>query len=82
MTGVLLLFRRMSPASMPGMGGTEYICYKKDSNFSFKSIKIPIPYFSHLLADYFDGQEVTAYEKKLLYGISKVSEYLTPDHSL
>ena len=55
-----------------GHGGTEYICYKKDSNFSFKSIKIPIPYFSHLLADYFDGQEVTAYEKKLLYGISKV----------
>ena len=55
-----------------GHGGTEYICYKKDSNFSFKSIKIPIPYFSHLLADYFDGQEVTAYEKKLLNGISKV----------
>ena len=55
-----------------GRGGTEYICYKKDSNFSFKSIKIPITYFSQLLADYFDGQEVTAYEKKLLNGISKV----------
>jgi len=55
-----------------GHGGTEYICYKKDSNFSFKSIKIPLSYFSHLLADYFDGQEVTAYEKKLLGGISKV----------
>ena len=55
-----------------GHGGTEYICYKKDSNFSFKNIKIPISYFSHLLADYFDGQEVTAYEKKLLNGISKV----------
>lgn len=55
-----------------GHGGTEYICYKKDSNFSFKSIKIPITYFSQLLADYFDGQEVTAYEKKLLNGISKV----------
>lgn len=55
-----------------GHGGTEYIYYKKDSNFSFKSIKIPITYFSQLLADYFDGQEVTAYEKKLLNGISKV----------
>ena len=55
-----------------GHGGTEYICYKKDSDFSFKSIKIPIPYFSQLLSDYFDGQEVTAYEKKLLTGISKV----------
>mgnify|MGYP002983883933 FL=1 len=55
-----------------GHGGTEYICYKKDSNFLFKSIKIPVSYFSHLLADYFDGQEVTAYEKKLLNGISKV----------
>ena len=34
-----------------GHGGTEYICYKKDSKFSFKSIKIPVTYFSHLLAD-------------------------------
>ena len=56
-----------------GHDGTEYICYKKDSNFSFKSIKIPIPYFSQLLADYFDGQEITVYEKKLLNGIAKVS---------
>lgn len=24
-----------------GHGGTEYICYKKDSEYSFKSIKIP-----------------------------------------
>lgn len=55
-----------------GHDGTEYICYKKDSNFSFKSIKIPILYFSQLLSDYFDGQEVTVYEKKLLNGISKV----------
>ena len=35
-------------------------------------IKIPIAYFSQLLTDYFDGQEATAYEKKLLDGISKV----------
>lgn len=55
-----------------GHGGTEYICYKKDSAFSFKSIKIPIAYFSHLLADYFDGQEAIAYEEKILGGISKV----------
>src|SRR5699024_646340 len=55
-----------------GHGGTEYICYKKDSNFLLNSIKISFSYFSHLLADYFDGQEVTAYEKKLLNGISKV----------
>lgn len=55
-----------------GHGGTEYICYSKDSNFSFKSIKIPINYFSRLLSDYFDGQEAAAYEKKLLSGISKV----------
>ena len=55
-----------------GHGGTEYICYKKDSSFSFKSIKIPIIYFSQLLADYFDGREVAVYENKLLNGISKV----------
>lgn len=55
-----------------GHGGTEYICYKKDSNFFFKTIKIPIVYFTQLLSDYFDGQEVTAYKKKLLDGVSKV----------
>lgn len=55
-----------------GHGRTEYICYKKDTNFSFKSIKIPIPYFSQLLSDYFDGAEVAAYKKKLLNGLSKV----------
>ena len=55
-----------------GHGGTEYICYRKDSSFSFKSIKIPIVYFTQLLSDYFDGQEVTVYEKKLLKEISKV----------
>ena len=47
-----------------GHDGTEYICYKKDSNFSFKSIKIPIPYFSQLLADYFDGQDQNTQEPK------------------
>lgn len=56
-----------------GHGATESICYKKDGSFSFKSIKIPIRYFSRLLSDYFDGQEVAAYEKKLFSEISKVS---------
>ena len=54
-----------------GHGGTEYICYKKDSNFSFKSIKIPIPYFSHLLADYFDGQEVPLTKRNFWAGFLK-----------
>ena len=40
--------------------------------FEKRYLLIPLSYFSHLLADYFDGQEVTAYEKKLLGGISKV----------
>ena len=55
-----------------GHEGTEYICYKKDSNFFFKSIKIPTVYFTQLLTDYFEGQEVTTYKKKLLREISKV----------
>lgn len=55
-----------------GHGGTEHICYTKDSHFSFKSIKIPISYFTQLLSEYFDGQETAAYERKLLDGISKV----------
>ena len=55
-----------------GHGGTEYICYKKDCNFSFRTIKIPMAYFMQLLSDYFDGQELTVYKKKLLEGISKV----------
>ena len=67
-----ITIRKNESCIYAGHGGTEYICYKKDSNFYFKSIKIPTTYFSHLLADYFDGQEVAAYEKKLLNGISKV----------
>ena len=50
----------------------EYICYKKNSDFSFKTIKIPITYFAQLLSEYFEGQEVTVYRKKLLEGISKI----------
>lgn len=67
-----ITIRKNESCIYAGHGGTEYICYKKDSNFYFKSIKIPTTYFSQLLADYFDGQEVAAYEKKLLNGISKV----------
>lgn len=55
-----------------GHGETEYICYKKDGNFFFKTIKIPTAYFMRLLSDYFDVQELTLYKKKLLEGISKV----------
>lgn len=55
-----------------GHKGKEYICYKKNSNFSFKTIKIPITYFVQLLSEYFDGQEITVYRKKLLEGISKI----------
>ena len=50
----------------------EYICYKKNSDYSFKTIKIPITYFAQLLSEYFEGQEVTVYRKKLLEGISKI----------
>ncbi len=55
-----------------GRGETEYICYTKESDFSFKSIKIPVAYFKGLLSDYFDGQEADVYQKKLLGGLSKV----------
>ncbi len=60
-----------------GHGGTEYICYKKDSEFSFKSIKIPLTYLTHILEEYFEKCEATVYEKKLLNEISKVS--VTPN---
>ena len=55
-----------------GHGETEYICYKKDGDFSFKTIKIPVAYFTQMLSEYFDGQELMVYKKKLLDGISKV----------
>lgn len=55
-----------------GHGGTEYICYKKDSEYSFKSIKIPLTYFRHILEEYFEKCEATVYEEKLLNEISKV----------
>lgn len=56
-----------------GHGKMESLCYAQNSDFYFKNIKIPVPYFKRLLQDYFEDGEITVYEKKLLTGISKVS---------
>mgnify|MGYP002570582074 FL=1 len=56
--------------------GKWSLCYAQNSDFYFKNIKIPVPYFKRLLQDYFEDGEITVYEKKLLTGISKVS--ITP----
>ncbi len=59
-----------------GHGKMESLCYAQNSNFAFKNIKIPVSYFKQLLGDYFEDSEISAYEKKLLTGFSKVS--ITP----
>ena len=59
-----------------GHGKMESLCYAQNSDFYFKNIKIPVPYFKRLLQDYLEDGEITVYEKKLLTGISKVS--ITP----
>ena len=59
-----------------GHGKTEYLCYRKDADFRFKNIKLPVSYFEMIMKDYFGDTEMDAYEKKLLTGISKVS--ITP----
>lgn len=59
-----------------GHGQTEYTSYIKDCDFSFKSIKIPFPYFTGLLSEYFESRELMAYQKKLFTTLSKVS--ITP----
>ena len=59
-----------------GHGKMESLCYAQNSDFYFKNIKIPVPYFKRLLQDYFEDGEITVYEKKLLTGISNVS--ITP----
>ena len=51
----------------------EYLCYSGKTDFLFKNIKIPMPYFHKILNDYFEDSEIDAYEKKLLTGISKVN---------
>ena len=56
-----------------GHGKMEYLCYSGKTNFLFKNIKIPMPYFHKILSDYFEDSEIDAYEKKLLTEISKVS---------
>ncbi|MDO4296156.1 MAG: AraC family transcriptional regulator [bacterium] len=53
-------------------GGSEAICYRKNHNYCFKSIKIPASYFWELLSDYFEGQELLVYKKKLWEEYSKV----------
>lgn len=41
----------------------ESLCYAQNSDFYFKNIKIPVPYFKRLLQDYFEDGEITVYEK-------------------
>ena len=60
-----------------GHGKMESLCYAQNSDFYFKNIKIPVPYFKRLLQDYFEDGEITVYEKKLLTGISWDGEYRT-----
>lgn len=48
-----------------GHGNTEFACYAKHRDFHFKNIKIPTGYFSPIIKDYFEEEEVTAYEEKL-----------------
>lgn len=59
-----------------GCGKTESICYSQKRGFYFKSLKIPMRYFSSLLSDYFDNKELQSCEKKLFTGFSKVK--ITP----
>ena len=59
-----------------GHGKMEYLCYSGKTDFLFKNIKIPMPYFHKILNDYFEDSEIDAYEKKLLTDISKVN--ITP----
>lgn len=59
-----------------GHGKMESLCYTKNSNFTFKNIKIPISYFRELLQNFFEESEIAAYEKKLITGFSKV--HITP----
>ncbi len=59
-----------------GHGKTEYAWYEKNSSFSFKSIKIPVKYFSRLLSDNFEKSEIEMYTGKLYTGVLKVN--ITP----
>lgn len=59
-----------------GHGKTEYLCYSGKCDFLFKNVKIPIPYFTKILNDYFESSEIDVYEKKLMDGVSKVK--ITP----
>ena len=41
----------------------EYLCYSGEERFPFKNIKIPMPYFLKILNDYFEDDEINAYEE-------------------
>lgn len=59
-----------------GHGKMESLCYAQNSDFYFKNIKIPVPYFKRLLQDYFEDGEITVYEKNLFLE-SKIHELLS-----
>lgn len=56
-----------------GHGQLEHVCYGKNRDFSFRSIKIPVSYFSKLLDDYFGTDETRIYKKKLYHEVSTVA---------
>ncbi|MDO4281317.1 MAG: AraC family transcriptional regulator [Peptococcaceae bacterium] len=59
-----------------GHGKIESLCYGGKREFLFKNIKLPVAYFSRILAEYFDAREAAIYEARLYSGIEKIA--LTP----
>lgn len=59
-----------------GHGKIETVCYGGNRHFLFKSVKIPIAYFNHLMESYFEEREIETYQDKLFHGVSKIN--ITP----
>ena len=59
-----------------GHGKTEYLCYRKDADFRFKNIKLPVSYFEHVKFGYTTppaapGQEPVC--KEIIHDVSFIA---------
>lgn len=55
-----------------GNGKNEVAFYKGNSDYHFKSIKIPVTYFTNILNTYFELNEVQIYSSKLFDDVLKI----------
>lgn len=60
----------------PGSGKNEYMCYKKNTDFEFRTIKLPLEYYNRIIEGYLDEDKENILSRGILENESNMP--LTP----